>query len=89
MESSLIHDKIAVLNKDFILQCFHKYVRIWFINNQLPQKFLEDPDIIPYYTPCHGHIDKSKPNTNTSSSDVIDGVLKMQAYCQQCRKDLS
>lgn len=86
MGTSLTHDKIAVLSKGFILKVFHRNIRLWYIDNQLPQALLEDEDIIPYYTPCDGHINKSMHNL---SSDVIDGVLTMQAYCQQCRKNLS
>lgn len=87
MGTSLTKDKIAVLSKAFILKVFHRNIRLWYIDNQLPQKLLEDEDIKPYYTPCDGHVvNISIPN---SSTDVIDGVLGMQAYCMQCRKNLS
>lgn len=83
---TLPRDKIEELSKEFILAYFHRNIRMWYISNKLPHSLLEDSDIIPYYTPCDGHIKNSKGNTQ--SSDVIDGVLMMRAYCQQCRKDL-
>lgn len=55
---------------------------MWFLNKVLPVTWIEDSDIIPYFTPCTGHnynMEKSE------ISDVIDGVFPMQAYCLLCK----
>lgn len=59
---------------------------MWFIENILPESMINDPDIVPYFTPCNGHNTEKHKH---SSSDEIDGVLTMQAYCLRCQKDLS
>lgn len=85
----LARSEIGSLSKGFILCKFHKYIRLWFIEGVLPDSLLEDPEIVPYYTPCKGHIE-TKPEAVSSShtTDEIDGVLPMQAYCSQCKNDL-
>lgn len=86
----LARSEIASLNKGFILRRFHKYIRLWYIEGVLPDYLIEDPEIIPYYTPCTGHV-QGKPEAMSSShnTDVIDGVFPMQAYCLHCKNDLS
>lgn len=84
----LARSEINSLSKGFILRRFHKYIRLWYIEGVLPDSLMEDPEIIPYYTPCSGHV-QGKPEAVLHNSDVIDGVLPMQAYCLHCKNDLS
>lgn len=59
---------------------------MWFIQKVLPISWLEDSKIIPYFTPCNGHGHDLKRD-KCVTSDEIDGVLPMQAYCIHCRKE--
>lgn len=82
----LSQSEIASLDKSVILSKFHRYIRLWFIKKVLPVTWLEDLEIIPYFTPCHGHENTIK-SEKTVPSDEIDGVLQMQAYCLHCKRE--
>lgn len=82
MCSLLTSEEILSLGKEVLLNKLHSYIRLWYIQKQLPDIMIGDPDIIPFYTPCNGH---SSGLFNTSETrDVIDGFLPMQAYCKTC-----
>lgn len=81
---NLTSDEISLLNKSDILQRFHRYIRLWYISSKLPQTMLDDSSFKPFFTPCSGH---SILNKNLDENeDQIDGVLSMEAYCEQCKK---
>lgn len=84
--SYISHDldssEIESLGKAFILRKFHKHIRLWYIEKKLPPSLLSDPDIVPFFTPCNGHVEGSNPDT--LPTDVIDGIFVMQAYCPRC-----
>lgn len=79
--------EIATLSKSLIINKMHRSIRMWYIENVLPISMIKDPDIIPYFTPCNGH--SNMETKNDSTSDEIDGVFIMQAYCLGCQKEFS
>lgn len=80
---SLTNDDISVFTKPFVVNKMHRYIRLWYISDKLPSWLLEDPDIKPFYTPCTDHF----TSACSISSDEIDGVFPMMAYCVMCIKN--
>ncbi|KAJ2940188.1 hypothetical protein O0L34_g11752 [Tuta absoluta] len=76
---------ISTIPKDVILAEYARYIRFWYINNQLPEALIEDSDIKMFYTPCEGHSKKF----SEVSADTIDGVFRMKAYCGECHMSYS
>lgn len=76
---------IQKIDKTTIMAHFTRYIRLWYISDQLPQWMIEDNDIIPYFTPCAGHR-MSYDFDDSKDYSEIDGVLPMRAFCSICRE---
>lgn len=81
---SITKEMLSSTEKSVILNNFTHQIRKWFILGVLPQKFVEDEDVIPYFTPCEGH---RSSKDYSSDCDQIDGPNQMRAYCQLCKKE--
>lgn len=77
---------IEAMGKTTVLAKYAKYIRRWYIFNELPASMIEDKDIIPYFTPCGGHRRNHEDTEDVFDEDEIDGVLIMMAYCPMCTK---
>lgn len=84
---NLSPSEIESLDKSVVLSKLHHLIRMWFIDKVLPKTWLEDSEIIPYFTPCNGHLRDLK--SESDSCDEIDGFFPMQAYCLQCKNEKS
>lgn len=75
---------IDKFDKTTILMHFKSNIRLWYVSGVLPQRMIEDIDIIPYFTPCNGHRVSYVRNEFEEFSEV-DGVLPMMGFCSKCK----